>query len=43
MNMLAESLTGEDLLNMVKGSKIAGLGKILMKRPKLLLLAKHFL
>jgi digeranylgeranylglycerophospholipid reductase len=43
MNMIAESLGGEDLLNMVKGSKILGLGKLLMKNPRLLGLLKHFL
>lgn len=43
MNMLADSLSGEDLLNMAKGSKIAGLAKLLIKRPKLLVLAKHLL
>ena len=43
MNMLAEALSGDDLLKMAKGSKIAGLGKILLKRPKLLTLAKHLL
>ncbi|MDD5416553.1 MAG: NAD(P)/FAD-dependent oxidoreductase [Candidatus Aenigmarchaeota archaeon] len=42
MNMIADSLSGEDLLSMVKGSKILGLGKLLVKHPKLLGLLKHF-
>jgi len=43
MNMLVSSLSGEDLLKMARGSKVSGLAKILMKNPKLLLLAKHLL
>lgn len=43
MNMLADSLNGDDLLAMAKGSKVAGLTKILIKKPKLLTLAKHLL
>jgi hypothetical protein len=43
MNLLAESLSGDDLLKMARGSKIAGLAKILIKKPKLLMLAKHLI
>lgn len=43
MNMMAESLSGDDLLKMAKGSKVVGLAKILIKKPKLLLLAKHLI
>ena len=43
MNLLADSLSGADLLKMARGSKIAGLAKILIKKPALLKLAKHLI
>jgi digeranylgeranylglycerophospholipid reductase len=43
MNLLAESLDGKMLLEMAQGSKIVGLGKLLITRPRLLKLVKHFI
>ncbi len=43
MNLLAESLDGKMLLEMAQGSKIAGIGKLLITRPRLLKLVKHLI
>lgn len=42
-NMLAESLTGEDLMEFSRGNKFFKLGKLLIKRPNLIALAKKLL
>lgn len=42
-NMLAETLTGDDLVEFTRGSRLTKLGKILMKKPQLIKLAKHLL
>jgi len=42
-NMLAESLTGDVLVDLSRGAKLSVLAKILMKNPKLLGLAKHLI
>ena len=41
LNMLAENLTGEDLVEFSRGSRLSVLAKILIRNPKLALLAKH--
>ncbi len=43
LNMLAETLTGEDIIEFSRGNKLIKLGKILLKNPKLLLLAKKLI
>lgn len=43
VNMLAESLTGDILVDLSRGAKLSALAKILMKKPRLLGLAKHLL
>jgi len=43
MNMISESITGQDLLDLSSGNKMTSLVKILMKNPKLLGLAKHLM
>ena len=40
LNKLAEILNGEDLIDFSRGSKLLKLGKILIKNPKLITLAK---
>ena len=40
-NMLAEQLTGDDLVEFSRGSRLNVLAKILMKKPSLLKLAKY--
>ncbi len=42
-NMLADALNGEDLVGFTRGSGFGKLAKILMKKPKLIALAKHLL
>lgn len=42
-NLLADVLAGEDLVEFTRGSGLGKLAKILMKKPKLALLAKHLL
>lgn len=43
MNWLVEYLSGEDLIGFAKSSGLAKLGKILMKRPRLIFLARKLL
>ncbi|MBU3896551.1 MAG: NAD(P)/FAD-dependent oxidoreductase [Nanoarchaeota archaeon] len=43
MNTIAGSVNGDDLLNLARGSKAIGLGKLLLRNPRLLGLMKHFL
>ncbi len=43
LNMLADSLTGEMLIELSRGNKLRALAKILMKRPSLVRLARHLL
>jgi len=43
LNMMADALKGEDLLDFARGSNLGMLAKILMKKPKLLMLARHLL
>ncbi len=43
LNMLVEALSGSDLVEFTRGNSLAKLGKILLKKPKLALLAKHLL
>lgn len=40
LNMLARNLTGEQIVDLCRGNKLIGLGKILMKNPRLIMLAK---
>jgi len=40
LNMLAESLTGEQIIEFTRGNKLLKLGKILIKNPRLIMLAK---
>ena len=40
LNMLAEALSGEDIVNFTRGNKILKLGKVLIKNPRLITLAK---
>ena len=40
LNMLAENLSGEDILDLTRGKKLLKLGKILIKNPRLIMLAK---
>lgn len=42
-NMLADALSGEDLVEFTRGSGLGKLAKILMKKPKLIALAKYLL
>ncbi len=42
-NMLADALSGDDLVQFTHGSGLGKLAKILMKKPKLIALAKHLL
>ena len=42
-NMLNDVLSGDDLVDFTRGNSLAKLGKILLKNPKLALLAKHLL
>ena len=42
-NMLAEALSGDDLVDFTKGVGLAKLAKIMMKNPKLVTLARHLL
>jgi digeranylgeranylglycerophospholipid reductase len=43
MNDLAEALKPEDLIDFAGGSRLSGLAKVLMRKPRLLVLAKHLL
>ncbi|MEM5804262.1 MAG: NAD(P)/FAD-dependent oxidoreductase [Candidatus Aenigmatarchaeota archaeon] len=43
LNMLADALKGQDLLDFARGSNLGMLVKILMKKPKLMMLARHLL
>lgn len=43
LNMLADSLKGEDLIELCRGNKLAALAKILMRKPKLIALARHLI
>ena len=43
LNMLAENLSGDDLVELSRGSKLGALAKILMKKPSLIKLAKHLI
>ncbi|MBU5575260.1 MAG: NAD(P)/FAD-dependent oxidoreductase [Candidatus Aenigmarchaeota archaeon] len=43
LNMLAEVLTGDDLIAFSRGSKLGTLAKILIKNPKIAFLAKHLI
>lgn len=43
LNMLSESLGGDDLVEFTRGKSLSKLGKILMKDPKLIVLARHLL
>ena len=43
LNMLAETLTGDDLIEFSRGNKLFNLGKILLKNPKLITLAKKLI
>lgn len=43
LNMLAENLTGKDLIAFSRGNKLGNLAKILMKKPRLIKLARHLL
>ncbi len=40
LNMLAENLTGEDIVEFTRGNKMMKLGKILLKKPRLIALAR---
>ena len=42
-NTLAESLKGDELIELARGRKLSVLANILMKNPKLITLAKHLL
>lgn len=42
-NMLVDALSGEDLVDFTRGGSLGKLAKILMKKPKLALLARHLL
>ncbi len=43
LNFLAENLSGQDLIDFTHGKNLVKLGKILLKRPGLIKLAKHLL
>lgn len=43
MNMLADALKPEDLIDFAGGSRLSVLAKVLMRKPSLLKLAKHLL
>ena len=43
LNMLAEALEGDDLVEFTRGNRLSKLGKILMKDPKLIMLARHLI
>lgn len=42
-NMLADALTGEVMVELSRGNNMMALAKVLMKHPKLLMLAKHLI
>lgn len=43
LNMLSRSLSGDDLVELTRGNRMGTLAKILMKRPRLITLARHLL
>ncbi len=43
LNMVAETLTGDDLIAFSKGNRLGVLAKILMKKPSLVKLARYLL
>jgi digeranylgeranylglycerophospholipid reductase len=43
LNILAEALEGDDLVEFTRGNRLSKLGGILMKNPKLIMLARHLL
>jgi digeranylgeranylglycerophospholipid reductase len=43
LNMLAKTLTSDIVVELSRGNKMASLAKILMKKPKLIKLARHLL
>jgi digeranylgeranylglycerophospholipid reductase len=43
LNMLADSLTGEMLIELSRGNKLAGLARMMMRKPSLVRLARHLL
>ena len=43
LNMLAEVLTGDVLVELSRGNKMSALAKVLMKKPQLIKLARHLI
>jgi digeranylgeranylglycerophospholipid reductase len=43
LNMLVKELTGDILSELTRGNKFSALAKVLMKKPKLIVLARHLL
>ena len=43
LNMLADALTGDVMVKLTRGDKMSTLAKILMKKPRLITLARHLI
>jgi len=43
LNMLARELKGETLMELSRGNKLAAVAKVLMKKPSLIMLARHLI